>query len=156
MRRTGTAADGQGREAGLTVQGGAATVLEEGGAISVLPAGKTCRMGIRELAPAEMKGGREQHEPMESDEVVETIGVEVGGEEHGESFGIGERNQGKQRQNGRQNNQPRSGGKKEELGCLRPWTFRLELGDQGMVVKDQCIGLVLLGPSSVMGGPMGG
>ena len=118
MRRTGTAADG--REAGLKVRGGAAMVLEEGGAISVLAAGKTCWMGIRRLTPVEMERGREQREPMESKEVVETIGLEVRGQELGESFGIGEHNQGKQRQNGKQDNQPWSGGKKEELEHLRP------------------------------------
>ena len=118
MHRTGTVADG--REAGLKVQGGAAMALEEGGAVSVLPAGKTCRMGIRRLMPAEMERGREQREPMESKEVVETIGLEVRGQEHDESFGVGEHYQGRQRQNGKPNNQPWSGGKKEELEHLRP------------------------------------
>ena len=138
------------------MRGGAATALEEGGAVSVLPAGKTCWMGIRGLTPAEMERGREQREPMESKEVVETIGLEVRGQQHDESLGVGEHYQGKQRQNGKQNNQPRSSGKEEELECLRPRACRLELGDPSMVVKDQGVRLVLLGPSSVSGGPMGG
>ena len=153
MRRAGTAADG--REAGPKVRGGASTALEEGGAASVLPAGKKCRMGIRRLTPAEMERGREQREPMESKEVVETIGLEVRGQLHGESLGVGERYQGKQRQDGKQNNQPWSGGKEEEVERLRPRAFRPKLGDPSMVVKDQGVRLVLLGPSSVPGGPMG-
>ena len=152
-RRTRTAADG--REAGWKVRGGAATVLEEGGAVSVLPAGKMCWMGIRRLTPAEMKGGQEQREPMEPKEVVETIGLEVRGQLHDESLGIGERYQGKQWQDGKQNNQPWSGGKEEEVEHLRPRAFRLKLGDPSMVVKDQGVCLFLLGPSSVSGGPMG-